>query len=175
MPQVAKLRYPWKPRLGNASLTGMFGSRRSSRVNFRAEAGSNLPGDGVRSGLDRIRCQVGVASGRLYLSVSEKLSDHRQTLAGGDGRRGESMPEVVDADVLEARAGSNTLPKGPQVRDAPRRTRWQRRHASQSILGAGKTRRGAGRGWILGGSRISPWCARHACSGCFRSLPCGRV
>lgn len=53
---------------------------------------------------------------RLNLAVAEQLPDHRQSLAGGgNGGRGKRMPQVVNANVLEASARSHALPEWLQV------------------------------------------------------------
>lgn len=54
----------------------------------------------VRRIPDRISCQMSIARRGLDLRVAEKLADHRQPLAGGDGGRGEGVAQVVDARVL---------------------------------------------------------------------------
>ena len=53
---------------------------------------------------------------RLNLRMSEQFADHWQSLTGGDGSRRERVPQIVDANVLEPGAGSDTLPEWLQVR-----------------------------------------------------------
>ena len=52
---------------------------------------------------------------RLNLRMSEQLSDHRQSLTRRNGNRCERVPQVMDADVLETGAGSDTLPEWLEV------------------------------------------------------------
>ena len=50
-------------------------------------------------------------SGSLNRRVAQKLADHRLPLPGANGGRCELMPEVVDADILQAGPGSDPLPE----------------------------------------------------------------
>lgn len=84
-----------------------------------------------------------VSRGRLNLCVAEKLADHRQPLAIGDGRRGECVPQVVDPGVLEARPGADTLPEGLEVRQ-PR----ARLGSKESPLGGVDGSVGAGKSFL---------------------------
>ena len=54
---------------------------------------------------------------RLHLCVPEQLADHRQPLTRCDCGRRERVPQVVDVDVLQAGARSDSLPEGLQVRE----------------------------------------------------------
>ena len=56
-----------------------------------------------------------IPRGRLNLRMPEQLADHRQSLTGGDSRRRERVPQIVDADVLEPSARSDTLPEWLEV------------------------------------------------------------
>ena len=60
---------------------------------------------------------------RLHLRMPEQLADHRQSLTDGDGGRRERVPQVMDADVLEAGARSDTLPEWLKVREPRARFR----------------------------------------------------
>ena len=65
---------------------------------------------------DRVSRQVGITGRRLNLRVAEQFADHRQALSGGNGSRGERVPQIVDADVLQPGAGADTLPERLQDR-----------------------------------------------------------
>ena len=61
---------------------------------------SDPAGDAVRSRLDRIVSQVGVAGGGLNLGVTQELADHGQALADQQTATGEGMAQVVDTDIV---------------------------------------------------------------------------
>ena len=69
--------------------------------NQSAQCSLQFGGDFFGRNLDRISREVGVSGSGLHLRMAEQLADHRQPLAGGNGGRGEGMPEIVDADVLQ--------------------------------------------------------------------------
>lgn len=86
--------------------------------------------------------EMRVACGGLELGVAEELSDHRQPLAGGDGGRGERVPEVMDANVLQVGPGPDPLTKrvvgrraGPSVRSVSRQLPPLRRFLPREFSG----------------------------------------
>src|SRR4051812_10821589 len=52
---------------------------------------------------------------RLNLRVPEQFADHRQSLTGCESGRRECVSQVMDANVLQARASSDTLPEGLKI------------------------------------------------------------
>ena len=56
--------------------------------------------------------EVGVAGGSLDVGMAQKLADHGEALAGGERARSVAVAEVVNADVVEARAGAEAVPLG---------------------------------------------------------------
>lgn len=68
-------------------------------------------GGGVRRVPDGGGCRVSTPRRCLDLGVAKQLADHRQSLSGGHGDRRESVPQVVDANILEAGPGTDPLPE----------------------------------------------------------------
>ena len=56
--------------------------------------------------------EVGVAGGALDVGMAQELADHGEALAGGERTACVRMPEIVDADVVEAGAGAEPVPLG---------------------------------------------------------------
>ena len=56
--------------------------------------------DAVRGGLDRIVGKMRIPGSGLDLSMSEQLSDHRQTFSDEQTATGKGMPQVMDAHVI---------------------------------------------------------------------------
>ena len=52
---------------------------------------------------------------RLHLRMPEQLGDHGQSLSSSNSSRRESVPQVMDANVLESSACSDTLPKWLEI------------------------------------------------------------
>ena len=68
----------------------------------------------VGGGLDRIVGEMGVAGGGLHLVVPEQLPDHRKALAHQQPAAGKGVPQVMDAQVPDARALQNEVPRAVQ-------------------------------------------------------------
>ena len=63
-------------------------------------------------------CKVGVAGGRLDLTVPEELADHRQALTQGESPGRVGVPEVVNSYVLKPGFLANDPPRCVQVAQA---------------------------------------------------------
>ena len=82
---------------------------------------SDPAGDAVRSRLDRIVSQVGVAGGGLNLGVTQELADHGQAFADEQSTAGKAMPQIVYSHIVEPRPSPDAPPGVLQVGEmAPR-------------------------------------------------------
>src|SRR5512132_2774352 len=64
-----------------------------------------------------IRRQMRIPRRRRDLRVPQQLADHRQTLARGEGCRGEGVTQIVNAGVLQPGAGAEALPERLQINE----------------------------------------------------------
>ena len=78
----------------------------AARPDVGADAGAH-PGGRHALGLAR---KVGVAGGALDVGMTQELADHREALAGGERPARVGVPQVVDAHVVEPRAGAQAIP-----------------------------------------------------------------
>jgi hypothetical protein len=69
----------------------------------------------IRCTSDRVCGKVGVSRGGLHLGVAQQLANHGKPLTRRDGRRCESVAQVVNADILQTRSGADALPERLQV------------------------------------------------------------
>ena len=58
-----------------------------------------------------------IASGGLYLRVTEQLADHRQALAKGQSPGREAVAQVVDPDVIQLGPGTDAAPGSLDIRE----------------------------------------------------------
>jgi len=77
----------------------------------------NSARDAVGGGLDGIVGEVGVSGGCLHLVVTEQPPDHGQALADKQAATGETVPQVVNAQVPDARALQDEAPRPVQEGD----------------------------------------------------------
>src|SRR5215207_930931 len=63
----------------------------------------NTPPDGLGSASDRIGIEMTVALGRANLRVSQELRDHWEAQAAADAERRMRVPQIVQANILQAR------------------------------------------------------------------------
>ena len=71
--------------------------------------------DGVGRHPHGLGGKMGVPRRGLDLRVAEELADHRQALTRRHGSGGKGVAQVVDADVLDPRTGTDALPEGLQI------------------------------------------------------------
>ena len=83
----------------------------SLRGRVRIHVGLEAIRDSHGSDFHRVPGKVGVPRGRLYLRVTEELTDHRQALPEGERPRGEAVSQVMQADVFEPGLLADDLPR----------------------------------------------------------------
>ena len=76
---------------------------------------ANAPGDPRRGVLDRVTGKASVPNGSLHLRVTQQFADHREALAERQRPRSMQVLQVVEPDILVARALSNEIPEGGEA------------------------------------------------------------
>ena len=99
---VARLR-------GNVTSSGVH--RAAASHHIRSEALR----DPCRRCFNRVLREVGIASGRLHLSVTEKLPDHREALAQCQCPGGETMPQIMKTYIVQASTSPYDEPRSVEV------------------------------------------------------------
>lgn len=82
-----------------------WGGGRLSVFGFRPSLLDASP-SGVSDLLRRMRCDVGIACRGLALPVAKQVTDHGQRAADINTDRRERVPQIVQADIIEASGGA---------------------------------------------------------------------
>ena len=75
----------------------------------------NAIGDPLRRLMERVLCEMGIASRRLDVAVAEQLADHREALAQSQRLGSIGIPEVVNSPIFQPGAATDALPRPLKV------------------------------------------------------------
>jgi hypothetical protein len=121
---------------------------RPQRNDFSASAtphdGRDLFRGAVRDGAERIVLQMGVALGGSGLTMAEHLADEVKAVTAGNGDRGETVPKVMNADIVEPGLPPVALPGLLNAEENDRR-KLRRAERTSCLPGAAT---GPGREWM---------------------------
>ena len=85
------------------------------------DVGGDADGDPLGGFPHRVARKMGVARGGFDPAVAEETADDRQALAERERPRGEAVPDVMDAHVVEPGLRADAFPRRVDVRHVPAR------------------------------------------------------